>query len=121
MAFLYQPSAVFTNDSASRFGIAHPFCRKELLTDGKMVFLENEEGAEHMRLQEVLTGQGVFSHIIHPFLQTIDYDTAELLAVVADCRGRCDRPRFFLWTAYRSTIQYCNGCFGRRLLRQPER
>lgn len=61
-------------------GADHPYCRKELLTDGKIVFMRNvdEEGKE--QLKEVLTDQGVFVEVVLPFLKQIDYDEAKLLA-----------------------------------------
>src|SRR5262249_21345886 len=59
----------------------HPFCRKELLSDGKTVFTRgmDTEGAEE--LLEVLTRQKVFPQIILPFLRTIDYGEISQLAV----------------------------------------
>jgi uncharacterized protein (DUF433 family) len=61
-------------------GTPHPFCRKELLTDGKQVFLHglDEQGREE--LTEVLSRQGVFPQVLLPFLKTIDYDKVKLLA-----------------------------------------
>jgi uncharacterized protein (DUF433 family) len=58
----------------------HPFCRRELLSDGKIVFLRcaDDEGREE--LTEVLTKQRVFPQILLPFLQKIDYDQATILA-----------------------------------------
>jgi uncharacterized protein (DUF433 family) len=61
-------------------GVEHPFCRKELLTDGKTVFTQNVDPAGREHLIEVLTGQGVFPQIILPFLKKIDYDKVRLLA-----------------------------------------
>ena len=59
---------------------SHPFCRKELLTDGKKVFMENSPGSGSPQLTEALTGQGVFPELILPFLRRIDYDKMQLLA-----------------------------------------
>lgn len=63
------------------FKSPHPFCRKELLTDGNTVFIRvfDEEGEEH--LVEVLTRQKVFPRIILPYLKQLDYDVATSLAV----------------------------------------
>ena len=58
----------------------HPFCRKELLTDGKKVFLKNVSAIGEPELVEVLTKQGVFTDFILPFLRTIDYDKVGFLA-----------------------------------------
>ncbi len=58
----------------------HPFCRKEVLTDGKRVFtlgLDDEYMAE---MVEVLSHQRVFADILLPFLKRIDYDEATRLA-----------------------------------------
>lgn len=66
---------------AKDFGTAHPFCRKELLTDGKKVFTQNMEGSGWPQLAEALTGQGVFPEFILPFLRRIDYDEVHLLAL----------------------------------------
>ncbi len=58
----------------------HPFCRREILTDGKNVFVLglDERGAEEMF--EVLSRQKVFVEILVPFLKRIDYDAATHLA-----------------------------------------
>ena len=58
----------------------NPFGRREILTDGKNVFvlgLDNK-GAEAM--VEVLSRQKVFVEILLPFLKRIDYDSATRLA-----------------------------------------
>lgn len=58
----------------------HPFCRKEVLTDGKTVFtlgLGEENKAEMI---EVLTHQRVFVEILLPFLKRLDYDEVTSLA-----------------------------------------
>ena len=65
---------------AADLGTAHPFCRKELLTDGKKVFTQNMDGSGWPRLAEALTGHGVFPELILPFLRRIDYDKVHLLA-----------------------------------------
>lgn len=53
----------------------HPFCRTELLSDGKDVFSRFEEGE---LLVDVLSKQGFFSKIILPFLKSIEYDANHL-------------------------------------------
>lgn len=63
------------SDLASR----HPFCRRELMSDGRSVFLRNA-GDDEPQIIEVITKQGVFSQFILPVLQTIDYDKVLLLA-----------------------------------------
>lgn len=59
---------------------AHPFCRKELLSDGRVVFTRGLDTAGQEELMEVLTRQKVFPKIILPFLKRIDYDAATILA-----------------------------------------
>ncbi len=58
----------------------HPFGRREILTDGKNVFVLglDDKGAEEM--VEVLSRQKVFVEILLPFLKRIDYDSATRLA-----------------------------------------
>jgi uncharacterized protein (DUF433 family) len=58
----------------------HPFCRIELLSDGKIVFTRGIDGKGQEELVEVLTRQRVFPEILLPFLKTIDYDKANRLA-----------------------------------------
>ncbi|HKI33465.1 MAG TPA: DUF433 domain-containing protein [Gemmataceae bacterium] len=58
----------------------HPFCRKELLTDGETVFLRGLEGKGRAELADVLSRQGVYCQILLPFLRQIDYDRVKLLA-----------------------------------------
>jgi len=58
----------------------HPFCRKELLSDGKMVFMRGLDAEGREELSEVLTRQKVFPQILLPFLQRIEYDQVTILA-----------------------------------------
>lgn len=58
----------------------HPFCRSELLSDGKIVFLRGMDSKGEEELKEVLTRQKVFPTIILPFLERIDYEEASKLA-----------------------------------------
>lgn len=51
----------------------HPFCRNELLSDGKIVFMRGMDNKGQEELKEVLTRQQVFPSIILPFLRRIDY------------------------------------------------
>lgn len=77
---------------ASDLDTPHPFCRKELLTDGKTIFMRNTEEAAAGCLAEVLTGQRVFPEILLPFLKRIDYDKVRLLALrwhIADATAVC--------------------------------
>ena len=65
---------------AEDLGTAHPFCRQELLSDGKVVFTRGLDAAGQEELKEVLTNQKVFPQILLPFLQRIDYDRVTVLA-----------------------------------------
>jgi uncharacterized protein (DUF433 family) len=58
----------------------HPFCRKELLSDGKIIFMRSLDSQGQEELTEVLTRQKVFPEILLPFLKTIDYAKVTLLA-----------------------------------------
>ena len=58
----------------------HPFSRKELLSDGKVVFMRALDKQGQEELAEVLTHQKVFPQILLPFLQRIDYDQLTILA-----------------------------------------
>jgi len=62
------------------FGTKHPFCRKELLSDGKIVFLRGLDAEGREALTEVLGRQHVFPQIILPFLKRIDYGEVTKLA-----------------------------------------
>lgn len=59
---------------------AHPFCRQELLTDGKIVLTRGLDAAGQEEITEVLTRQRFFPSILLPFLQRIDYDRMTVLA-----------------------------------------
>ncbi len=63
------------------FGERHPFCRQELLTDGKDVFTRGLDAQGCQEIMEVLTRQKVFPRIILPFLKRIDYEGATKLAL----------------------------------------
>lgn len=65
---------------SSDLGTRHPFCRKELLTNGKAVFMKGLDAEGEEELVEVLTKQKVFPAVLEPFLQRIDYDKATILA-----------------------------------------
>lgn len=59
---------------ASDWGISHPFCRHELLSDGKEVFVRGLDKYGEDEIYEALTRQKAFPKLILPFLQRIDYD-----------------------------------------------
>jgi uncharacterized protein (DUF433 family) len=58
----------------------HPFCRRDLLTDGRRLLLHGVDKDGEEELTEILSNQGAFVSVIMPFLKTIDYDTVTLLA-----------------------------------------
>ncbi len=58
----------------------HPFCRKEVLSDGKKVFTLGLDEQNKAEMIEVLTHQRVFAEILLPFLKRIDYDATTRLA-----------------------------------------
>jgi uncharacterized protein (DUF433 family) len=58
----------------------HPFCRRELLSDGKTVFMRGLDHQGETELKEALTHQKVFSDIILPFLKKIEYSKISRLA-----------------------------------------
>jgi uncharacterized protein (DUF433 family) len=63
------------------FATPHPFSRKELLSDGKVVFTRGLNLIGKEEIQEALTNQLVFPEIILPFLKKIDYDEVTSLAL----------------------------------------
>jgi uncharacterized protein (DUF433 family) len=58
----------------------HPFCRREVLSDGKKVFVLGLDRDGQEEMIEVLTRQRVFAEILLPFLKRIDYDAITQLA-----------------------------------------
>ena len=58
----------------------HPFCRREVLTDGKKVFTLGLDTQGKEEMIEVLTRQRVFAEILLPFLKRIRYDEVTKLA-----------------------------------------
>ena len=63
------------------YRVKHPFCRQELLTDGKNVFTLGLDTEGLDEIADALTRQKVFPRIIQPFLKRIDYAVATKLAV----------------------------------------
>lgn len=61
-------------------GTRHPFCRKEVLTDGKKVFTLGLGEENRAEMIEVLSHQRVFVEILLPFLKRLDYDEVTSLA-----------------------------------------
>jgi uncharacterized protein (DUF433 family) len=61
-------------------GTPHPFCRREVLSDGKRVFTLGLDPDGEREMIEVLTRQRVFVDVLLPFLKRIDYDSVTKLA-----------------------------------------
>jgi hypothetical protein len=55
------------------FRNAHPFARKELLTDGQDVFVRGMDKSGEEEIYDALTKQKAFPQLILPFLKQIDY------------------------------------------------
>ena len=99
---------------------SHPFCRQELLSDGKHVFLRGLDERGREEIAEVLTRQKVFPTILLPFLKKIDYGKISKLAerwriadrVVLDpalCFGKPIVEAAGLPTAILAAAYYANG------------
>jgi len=58
----------------------HPFCRREVLSDGKRVFTLGLDADGQREMIEVLSRQRVFVEILLPFLKRINYDAVTKLA-----------------------------------------
>lgn len=58
----------------------HPFCRREVLSDGKRVFVLGLDLEGRREMIDVLNRQRVFAEILLPFLKKIDYDAVSKLA-----------------------------------------
>ena len=58
----------------------HPFCRREVLSDGKRVFVLGLDLEGRREMIDVLNRQRVFAEILLPFLKRIDYDAISKLA-----------------------------------------
>lgn len=59
---------------------SHPFCRKELFTDGEDVFIRGKDRQGEEEIYEAITKQKVFPKLILPFLKQIDYDHITVIA-----------------------------------------
>ena len=58
----------------------HPFCRREILSDGRRVFILGLDELGREEMIDVLSRQRVFVSVLEPFLKRIDYDCATLMA-----------------------------------------
>ena len=61
------------------FGLSHPFCHKNIFTDGKQIFIHTAKESGEEILKELLTKQYAFPEILLPFLRQVEYDTDSLL------------------------------------------
>jgi uncharacterized protein (DUF433 family) len=60
--------------------VQHPFCRKELYTFGRRIFTHGLDDSGRVEITDVLSKQKVFPKVIQPFLRSLDYDSATMLA-----------------------------------------
>jgi uncharacterized protein (DUF433 family) len=58
----------------------HPFCRREVLSDGRRVFIMGLDLEGRREMIDVLNRQRVIAEILLPFLKRIDYDAVSKLA-----------------------------------------
>lgn len=58
----------------------HPFARKEMLTDGKEIFVRGVDKSGEEEIYEAITKQKAFPKMILPFLKQIDYGAVTVLA-----------------------------------------
>jgi uncharacterized protein (DUF433 family) len=80
--------------------VSHPFAYKNLLTDGKRVFLELADEYGEKDLKELLTRQRAFPAILRDYLKQIEYDPRTLVAtrwrlherIVIDPRREFGKP-----------------------------
>lgn len=63
-----------------RWSTEHPFCRQEIRTSGTEVFTVGLDEHGREEIAEVLALQRAFPEVIKPFLDQLDYDSANLLA-----------------------------------------
>ncbi|WP_337174972.1 hypothetical protein [Paludisphaera sp.] len=61
-------------------GTSHPFCRREILTQGKQVFTLGLDDLGREEMIDVLSRQRVFPDVLRPFLERIDYSQATAMA-----------------------------------------
>lgn len=62
------------------FRTPHPFCQKNLLTDGKRIFLHVAYELDDEVLKDILTRQHAFPKVLRPYLRQVDYDPGTLRA-----------------------------------------
>lgn len=62
------------------FGTEHPFCRRELYTDGRNIFIRVAGDLRDAPLSDALSKQNFFSTFLLPYLNQIEYDHENLLA-----------------------------------------
>lgn len=62
-----------------RFDTRHPFCHRDLYTDGKKIFLLTADELDDSVLSEVVSNQQFFSHV-RDYLTQVDYGEASAMA-----------------------------------------
>jgi uncharacterized protein (DUF433 family) len=64
----------------TEFSTPHPLCQKNLLTDGRKVFIHIADQLGEEQLRELITRQQAFPTVLLPTLNRVDYDPDSLLA-----------------------------------------
>lgn len=64
---------------AQLFSNSHPFCTNRFVTDGRDIFVELHHETGEPSLLEIVHDQHVFSGIIKPFLQELEFGEADTL------------------------------------------
>jgi len=60
------------------FGISHPFCTNQFLTDGRTIFLELEESTDEPAIIDLVKNQYAFHRVLKPYLKGVEYEGNEL-------------------------------------------
>lgn len=68
------------NHLQQRYQSKHAFCRKDLLTDGRKIFVHDDENENEKSLVELPSNQYYFEEILTPSLHKIEYDEISGLA-----------------------------------------
>lgn len=71
--------AIYSN-LASRFNTDHPFCRRDLATDGHSVFLRAARESGDSKLVDLFDNQLAIPKVIGPILTSLEFDEATKLA-----------------------------------------
>ena len=56
------------------FETTHPFCTRQLVTDGQLIFAESREQEKGQSLLDLFTDQYAFRAVVEPFLVNLEFD-----------------------------------------------